>query len=52
MEIYNCKVFHTYRDLVEFLNNNSITKEEIISIITDGYGIALIYIAESEVENG
>lgn len=48
MEIYKCKVFPEYKEVVEFLNNNSITKEEIVSIITDGYGIALFYIAESE----
>lgn len=48
METYKCKVFPTYKEVVEFLNNNSITKEEIVSIITDRYGIALFYIAESE----
>lgn len=42
--MYKCKIFHTYAELVSFLNGQDITKSDIVSITACQLGVALVYI--------
>ena len=42
--MYITRVFDTYYDVTQFLNNHHISKENIICINTFSRGVALIYL--------
>jgi hypothetical protein len=41
--MYNTKIFDTFYNLTEFLNDNNILPSNIISISTFSRGVALVY---------
>ena len=44
--MYTTKIFDTFYDLAKFLNENDITRDEIINISVFSRGVALVYLED------